>query len=57
MRARRSDARSRIVAIIAVGGFVCMVEKIEGGQTIVVSVIGLVTGWIGAKASAGSIKK
>jgi hypothetical protein len=38
-----------IVAVIVVGGFVCMVKKIEGGQTIVVGVIGVVTGWVGAK--------
>jgi hypothetical protein len=40
-----------LVGLITVGGFVCMVEKIEGGQTVVVAVLGLVTGWIGAKKS------
>lgn len=38
-----------IVAVIAIGGFVCMIRKVEGGQTIVVGVLGLITGWIGAR--------
>jgi hypothetical protein len=40
-----------IVGVITLGGFVCMVTKVEGGQTIVVGVLALVTGWIGGKKS------
>jgi len=36
-----------LVGVITVGGFVCVFERIQCGQTIVVGVLGLMTGWIG----------
>jgi hypothetical protein len=38
-----------IVAALALGGFICIIKRIEGGQTIVAAILGLITGWIGGK--------
>jgi hypothetical protein len=38
-----------IIGVIAVGGVIGMVFNVQGAQTVVVGVIGLFTGWMGAK--------
>jgi len=40
-----------IVGLITLGGIVCMVKKVEGGQAIVGGVLGYVTSWVMARKS------
>jgi len=38
-----------IIGVIAAGGVIGMAFGVQGAQTVVVGVIGFVTGWMGAK--------
>ena len=43
-------AQTALIGVIAVGGFVCMAMKVDGGQAIVTSVISLLAFWLGHRS-------